>query len=95
MFDCCEKLVNAISKNEIVYYPQYRGACYHMLNEIDQIYEKRFMRYCIFCGLRMPDDLYYEHSNTLSKEYPSTIFYEDDELPKEFQTDEWWKKRGL
>lgn len=49
--------------------------------------------YCPWCGTKLPEslrDLYFE---TLEK-----LFGEDfsrDNAPTEFQSDEWWKNRGL
>jgi len=56
--------------------------------------------YCPFCGKKLPKELDDDDMDPyLMKEYGWT---EDDcwgyprrELPDEFKTDEWWKKRGL
>lgn len=58
------------------------------------------MSYCPFCGKKLPKELdEIDMEAFLRKEYGWT---DEDcwghpmrELPKEFQTDEWWKKRGL
>ena len=64
--------------------------------------------YCPFCGAKLPKWLYDEYlealEKALGKEEYKALFYEDPEngwcldrskTPKEFQTDEWWIKRGL
>jgi len=59
-----------------------------------------WMEYCPFCGKKLPKELDDDDMDPyLMKEYGWT---EDDcwgyprrELPDEFKTDEWWKKRGL
>lgn len=56
--------------------------------------------YCPFCGTKLPKELEDEDMEIiLRKEYGWT---DDDcwghprrDLPEEFKTDEWWKKRGL
>ena len=56
--------------------------------------------YCPFCGTKLPRGLRgMDMEPFLRKEYGWT---DDDcwghpmrELPEEFKTDEWWKKRGL
>lgn len=52
------------------------------------------LRFCSWCGLKLPKDL--------SKERAEIVFEQlhlngcdDPKLPREFRTDEWWKKRGL
>jgi len=56
----------------------------------------RLIAFCPWCGTQFPPslgDVYYE---VLRAEFP----HEDCDgtkpcLPKEFESDEWWKKRGL
>jgi hypothetical protein len=54
--------------------------------------------YCPWCGKKLPESLDREWEDVIAKElgeeyvgYPIKV----DELPPEFHTDEWWKKRGL
>ena len=57
--------------------------------------------YCPFCGKKLPSNLIDERWDTIMKELGSDYLPDDDgnppkkELPEEFKTDEWWKKRGL
>ena len=67
--------------------------------------------YCPFCGAKLPtwlagenDEYDIELEKVLGNEGYKALFYEDPEngwcldrskTPKEFQTDEWWIKRGL
>jgi hypothetical protein len=55
------------------------------------------IRYCPWCGAKLPRDLINEWDMVLINEYgiknPDKITFE--EAPVEMQTDEWWKKRGL
>jgi hypothetical protein len=52
------------------------------------------IRFCPWCGTRLPNSkrkLWFETLEGMGHNSP--MF--DDTIPKEFQTDEWWKKRGL
>ena len=55
--------------------------------------------YCPWCGVKVPKNLRHEFFDTLEQEYniETTAFdYMDrTDIPEEFKTDEWWKKRGL
>jgi hypothetical protein len=55
------------------------------------------MDYCMFCGKRLPKELRDMWFDILEKEYGLEYPLEEDKnkVPKEFSTDEWWKKRGL
>jgi hypothetical protein len=49
--------------------------------------------YCPFCGSKLPDskrDMWFDTLEELG--FDSPLF---QDIPKEFQTDEWWKKRKL
>ncbi len=48
--------------------------------------------FCPFCGKKLPTskrDLFFKILENLKLEW------DDEKLPPEFKTDEWWKKRGL
>ncbi len=55
------------------------------------------MEYCPYCGKKMPKTLWNEWYSILKKEYGiiDPLVDDEDKVPKEFWTDEWWKKRGL
>lgn len=55
------------------------------------------MDYCIACGKKLPESVRSEWYDILEKEYGLESPDEEDKkkVPKEFKTDEWWKKRGL
>lgn len=55
------------------------------------------IKYCPFCGTKLPTSLADEWWNVLEKEYALEDPVHDDrkKVPAEFWTDEWWKKRGL
>ena len=102
MFDCCKELKRSIMYREFQIYPQYRGVCCYYYRENDNEYGQYFLRYCPFCGAKMPKLLYIDENGddiyikaieeALGKEFCDIT---EDEIPEEFKTDEWWKKRGL
>ena len=49
--------------------------------------------YCPWCSSKLPKDLGDEWFDTLEELGFENPY--DQEIPKEFKTDEWWKKRGL
>lgn len=53
------------------------------------------MDYCPFCGAKLPERLDGKLTEILQKEYGLTSWRDYKKAPKEFRTDEWWKKRGL
>jgi hypothetical protein len=55
------------------------------------------IQYCMFCGKKLPLSVRKEWYAILEEEYGLESPDEEDEkkVPKEFWTDEWWKKRGL
>ncbi|HEV2916118.1 MAG TPA: hypothetical protein VGW78_00060 [Candidatus Babeliales bacterium] len=56
------------------------------------------MIYCFCCGKKFPESLFDKWYETLEKEYglnDPTSKKQEKLIPAEFQTDEWWKKRGL
>lgn len=54
--------------------------------------------FCPWCGTKFPKDLIDEWHQILEEEYgidsPDNT-EQSKRIPAEFQTDEWWKKRGL
>lgn len=53
--------------------------------------------YCMFCGKKLPKSVGDEWFDILEKEYKleRPLTRDQKKIPKEFLTDEWWKKRGL
>lgn len=53
--------------------------------------------YCMFCGKKLPISVRDEWFDILEKEYglEEPLHEDKKKVPKEFWTDEWWKKRGL
>ena len=58
----------------------------------------RDLLFCPWCGVKLPENLSSTLFDVIEKEYG--IRWEADlenftNVPKEFGTDKWWKKRGL
>ena len=58
---------------------------------------RSLMRFCPHCGTKLPLSLRDEWFDILEQEYELEDPMDDDKkkIPKDFLTDEWWKKRGL
>ena len=98
MEHCCESMDFLCKRdNTITCYIDTRG--YRLLldkaDQIDGTHER--LEYCPWCGSKLPEDLTYKIEEVLEKEYGITDPWdtEEDKVPAEFHTDEWWKKRGL
>lgn len=103
-FKCCTHLFLSIYRYGMEYDQKYRALyCYVFDKELDE-YTKQIMYHCPYCGTRLPKNLLTGdgtddpdiRSNVLAKELNKK--YEEInecEIPFEFQTDAWWKKRGL
>jgi hypothetical protein len=78
----------------ISYYPRKRSYTISHSEELGT-----HMEYCPYCGKKMPKELTDEWYDILEKEYGLIDVnpgdYHDKRIPKEFWTDEWWRKRGL
>ena len=56
------------------------------------------INYCPWCGTSLPTSLHENYYEILQREYgidDLTDVHQQKRIPKEFTTDEWWKKRGL
>jgi len=98
---CCEAMKNRIFRKhrepDVKYEDVYR--CYSYCTK-DGYFDT--LRYCPWCGKKLPEELNPDH--TIKKEFGyDYVRFSDEpeykELPpevkKEFETDEWWKKRNI
>ena len=108
---CCAKLKREIEEKdplidykEILKYDKQRRYYAIVCDEKKKV--DLPMDYCPFCGKKFPENLCEKFEEVLCEEYGpeyltstgKTIFDTipaAKSLPSEFQTDEWWKKRGL
>ena len=54
--------------------------------------------YCCMCGAKLPEKLDKKWTEELQKTYGRQLswrVYQEGDIPFEFRTDEWWRKRGL
>jgi hypothetical protein len=58
----------------------------------DNIFQ--LIKYCPWCAAEKPKDLTNELDQIIFEQLKLDGF-DDERLPEEFKTDEWWKKRGL
>lgn len=94
MHFCCEHMKSFVSNQRTSI--SYESIDRRFIIEGDLALE---MMYCPWCGKRLPKDLREEWFDTLEKEYgiETDIGEARDrkDIPEEFWTDEWWRKRGL
>jgi hypothetical protein len=97
---CCLTMHYAVNKNNpenvspISYNPKFRG--YYLTATRGP--GGRQIEYCPHCGTKLPKELSDEWFDILEEEYglDNPISLEQQkQIPVEFQTDEWWKNRGL
>jgi hypothetical protein len=88
---CCKEMDFFLEENRVaisyINYERLYAIDLKSSNGLQTIY------YCPWCGSKLPkvlDDKRLEILEELGFDEP----YEQ-EIPKEFKTDEWWKKRGL
>jgi hypothetical protein len=60
-------------------------------------YNKKICKCCPFCGSKLPKDLYGdEYDDALEEAVGKDLCdLKEEEIPEEFKSDEWWRKRGL
>lgn len=85
----------AIHKDKIVQYePMVRD--YGILCGRNSI---RMLSFCAWCGTKLPESLHSKIFDVTEHELGIPRYEADFEnyanLPDEFKTDEWWRKRGL
>lgn len=93
---CCNFMTKSLEDNRI-------GINYCSVDRDYSIYclysnSQYRIDYCPFCGLKLPSSLVQEYMNILEKEYGIENPYDEvvmENVPEEFKSDEWWKKRGL
>lgn len=96
---CCSLLRNNITLENIV-----RDGQVVMYDPTTRRYSVRVIKrkgflspikFCPYCGKTFPQALDEERYNTIMNEFGEEYWRNEQKLPPEFQTDEWWKKRGL
>ena len=93
---CCQLMDKFIddSRVGISYSKVFREYYIDLLSELP----KQCVFYCPFCGHKLPQGLRDEYFEILEKEYDIDNYWDEEQeknIPEEFKTDEWWKKRGF
>ena len=92
---CCDSMESGINdKDWVIEYNRVTKS--YLLSCRDYITLE--MKYCLFCGTKLPKDLNDELHDILVEELgikSPDYGNNDPRIPPEFKTDEWWKKRGL
>jgi hypothetical protein len=91
IYSCCDQFVFHIKEREkiILYHPACRSYAIRVNKRIAQE-----IAFCPWCGSKLPVNLTNLRGQIVFDEFKLDSF-DDPRLPKEFKTDEWWKKRGL
>lgn len=101
-FCCCRALFSSLEES-IFFLPRFKCfAFYQKADDYDQTGKLTwcFITHCPYCGSKLPF-LVSEYLNILNKNCKKLLNqygYSDEAIinfPTEYQTDEWWKKRGL
>jgi len=93
---CCQSMLNSANDPRIgiSYDKTFR---YYSINLMGKHAEQK-ASYCPFCGNKLPKDLWDKYCEVLEKEYNISDFDDKEtekNIPEEFKSDEWWKKRNL
>ncbi len=92
---CCEIMSFILNEKRVAisYCPVFREYHIDLRNDI----AVQRIRHCPWCGMQLSEslrDIFFEITEKYGIEAISDI-NESTLLPKEFHTDEWWRKRGL
>jgi hypothetical protein len=86
------------SWGELLEYEPTTRSYHFLLYENNKYCGTRYqLKYCPWCGKKLPEDLCNQFEEIMEKEYGLTVSEVNRgvDIPEEFKTDEWWKKRGL
>src|SRR5690348_5911143 len=97
MQHCCEYMTDALLEKKIYvgYGPRYREYFIYDKSGFNNGY---LLWHCPWCAKKLPSSVRDQWFEVLEKEYNLDDPWSDEQeklVPKEFTTDEWWKKRGL
>lgn len=96
IFHCCQ-LMNKFLENPN--FPlEYKSTMRKYRIVFNNNITRQGIKYCPWCGIKLPKNLTDEFYDTLENEYGIICISDLEEntnIPQEFKTDEWWKKRGL
>ena len=103
---CCDTMQRYIDEHNLFYDPSIREVMFYIKSNDKTGYQPEYYKspciYCPYCGAKMPNQLNVDENGNspyadaleeaVGKEYCDIT---EDEIPEEFKSDAWWKKRGL
>ena len=97
---CCDTMQRYVDEHNLVYEPELRRITFYIKSNDTSGYQPEYYRspciYCPYCGTKQPESLIFirdaEIEKAVGKDFCDIT---EDEIPEEFKTDEWWKKRRL
>jgi hypothetical protein len=97
MEHCCD-IMDYFSENKnslLEYDPSVRSYSFYLHDDDTGTHQEFY--FCPWCGTTLPKELDEEWGKILEKEYgiEDPGWKKPEELPEEFRSDTWWKKRGL
>ena len=86
---CCKELDRVAFDGEsaITYLPKIREFGVKLLRRKSSVFDR--MRYCSFCGKKLPDSLRLKWFEILEKKGLEP----DEDLPEELRSDKWWREK--
>ena len=97
MNECLDTESNIDELPLIEYSPDIRKYTFIIRYKNEDYNLQQKLLYCPWCGKKLPEPLGDKWEEILETEYnlKKPSFLPDSQIPSEFLTDEWWKKRGL
>ena len=97
IFNCCDNFVKAaISSSDYLWYNQALREYFIERKDANSIL---VLTHCFWCGTILPKSLRDVIINVIEKEckveFNLSDYYESEEIPTEFFSDNWWIKRKL
>ena len=95
---CCEAMARLLDRGELYYDAVFGYIGFYVKSAWNEpgVYYGKSADYCPFCGAKLHKDLTFEYYDELEKAVGKEYCdIKPEELPEEFKSDEWWKKRGL
>jgi hypothetical protein len=102
MNECLDPECNIDELSLIEYSPDIRQYAFVIRYKDKDYTLVQQLLHCPWCGAKLPEKLSHKMEEVLEAEYGITAkdwdspkWNDDTDLPEEFKTDEWWKKRRL
>ena len=94
MKDCCEQIKFFLEEGKVAI--SYQSDIRHYAINLKNSEAIQKINFCPWCGNAFPPDLMEEHFSALVEAFGREPTLDElNQIPPEFKTDEWWKKRGL